>query len=108
MHGEIEEDKVVDLLEGRADDPAMVPMDGGMGGDDVADQPCPDSLAHIGEMRRPAAVLVDRELDAVFVGQLDQPLAGVEIDDERFLRQHMLAGLERGLDQRHALDRDAG
>ena len=105
MHGEVEEDQIVDLLEGRADDPAVVPVDGRVRGDDVADQPGAHRLAHIGEMRRPAAVLVDGELDAVPVGEFDQPLAGVEIDDERFLRQHMLAGLERRLDQRHALGR---
>ncbi len=103
VHREIEEDQIVDLLERRADDPAMVPVNSRVRGDDVADQAGANRLANVGEVRRPAAVLVDGELDAMPVGEFDQPLACVEIDDKRLLRQHMLAGLQRRFHQRHAL-----
>ena len=41
VHREVEEDQIVDLLERRADDPAMVPVDRRVRGHDVADQPRP-------------------------------------------------------------------
>ena len=53
-------------------------------------------------MRRPAAVLIDREPDAVRFGERHQPLAVVEVGHEGLLRQHVLAGAERGLDDRQA------
>ena len=67
---------------------------------DVAEEPAAHRFADVAEVGRPAGVLIDGELDAHFVGQIGQPLADVEIDDERLLAQHVLAGLERGLDER--------
>ena len=57
-----------------------------------ADQPGAHRLAHPGEVRRPAAVLVDGEPHALRVGEVAEPRAGVEVDDEGLLRQHVLAG----------------
>ena len=57
-----------------------------------ADESRGDGLAHIGQMRRPAPVLVDCELDAAPLGLLDERLSGRDVLDERFLRQDMLAG----------------
>ena len=71
----------------------------------LADQPGAHRLAHPGEVRRPAAVLVDREPHALRVGEVAEPLAGVEVEDERLLRQHVLAGRERRLDHRQPLGR---
>ena len=45
-------------------------------------------------MRRPAAILVDRELNSVAFGLFDERAAGREILDEGLLRQDMLAGLK--------------
>ena len=73
MDGEVVEDQVVDRLERRAADPAVVPVDADVAGLNVADQPGAHRLAHPGEMRRPAAVLVDGEDDALLVGEIGEP-----------------------------------
>ncbi len=95
MDAEIPQHEIVDRLEGGAGDPAVIPANADMRADDLADQPGRDGLTHVGEMRRPAAVLVDRELYAPPLGLRDQRLAGREVLDERLLRQDMLAGRER-------------
>jgi hypothetical protein len=46
-------------------------------------------------VRRPAAVLIDGKLEATPLRQLNQFPAVVEILDERFLRQHVLIGVQR-------------
>jgi hypothetical protein len=74
-----------------------------MGRDDIADQPRAHRLAHPRLVRRPAAVLVDGELHALVLGQLHEVLAHTEIGDEGFLAQHVLARLQRRLDDRRAM-----
>ena len=51
-------------------------------------------------MGSPATVLVDGQLHALPLGQLDQAFAFVQIEHERFLAQHVLAGLQGGLNDR--------
>ena len=94
MNAEIPQHQIVDRLERRAGDPTVIPADRHMRADDLADEPRGDGLAQIGQMRRPAPVLVDGELDTALLGLLDQRLAGREVLDERLLRQDMLAGGE--------------
>ena len=45
-------------------------------------------------MGRPAAVLIDGELEAAPLRQLDEFAPVVEVLDERLLRQHVLAGVQ--------------
>jgi hypothetical protein len=61
---------------------------------DFADQPSRTRLADIGEVRRPAAVLVHGELEPAALRQLDQFAAVIEVLDEGFLRQHVLMGVQ--------------
>jgi hypothetical protein len=94
VHPEIVEHEVLDLVEGRAGGPAVVPVQRDMGRDDIADQPRAHRLAHPRLVRRPAAVLVDGELHAPVLGQLHEVLAHTQIGDEGFLAQHVLARLQ--------------
>ena len=102
VDGEVPEDELFDLLEGGAGDPAMVPVDRDVGGVEGADQAGGGGFAHPGEMRRPAAVLVDGEDEIVGVGEVAEAGAGVEVEDEGLLREDVLTGGERGLDQGEA------
>ena len=95
MDAEVPEDEIVHRFERRPRDPAMVPADLDMNAGDFADQARADRLTDIGEMRRPAAVLIDRELEATLLRQLDEFAAVIEVLDERLLRQHMLVGVQR-------------
>ena len=72
MDAEVPQDEIVDRFEGRARDPAVVPADLDMHARHLADQPRRDRFAHPGEMRRPAAVLVDRELEPARFADLDE------------------------------------
>ena len=72
---------------------------------DLADQPGFDSLAHISEMRRPTAVLVDGKPHAFLCRAVAEAFPDVEIEHERLLRQHVLSGVDRRLDQWDALSR---
>jgi hypothetical protein len=69
----------------------------------IADQPRAHRLAHPRLVRRPAAVLVDGELHALVLGQLHEVFAHTEIGDEGLLAQHVLARLQRRLDDRRAM-----
>ena len=92
MDGEVVEDQVLDLLERRPFEEAMVPVHREVGRRDLADEPRPDCLPDVAEVGRPAAVLIDGQLDALAVGQIDHPPAEIEVQDERLLAQHVLAG----------------
>ena len=61
-----------------------------MNANDLADQPGFHGFSHISEMRRPAAVLVDRKPDAILCGTVAEAFPNVEIEHEWLLRQHML------------------
>ena len=93
VDGEVVEDQVGRGLECGALDPAVVPVDVAVDAVDVADQAAANRLAHVAEVGRPAGVLVHRQRDALLVGQIGQPLAIVEVEHERLLAQHVLAGL---------------
>ena len=92
MDAEVPKQKIFDRLEGGAGDPSVIPADRDMGADHLANQPGGYCLAHIGEMRRPTAILVDRKFDPEAFGLLDERVAGRKILDERLLRQNVLAG----------------
>ena len=66
--------------------------------------PAANGFADVAEVGCPAGVLIDGQFDVVLVGQIGEPLADVEIDDERFLAQHVFAGPERSLDERRPDD----
>ena len=105
VDGEVVEDQVVHILERPAFDPAVVPMDVAVDGVDRAQQAGANRFADVTEVGRPAGVLIDGQLDAHLVGQVGQPLADVEVEDERLLAEHVFAGAEGGLDERRALGR---
>ena len=65
-----------------------------MNAGDLADEAGMDRLPDIGEMGRPAAVLIDGELEAAPLRQLNQFAPVVEVLDERLLRQHVLVGFQ--------------
>src|SRR5690606_25026476 len=58
-----------------------------------------DGVAHPTEVRGPAAVLVDSEEAAGFLGDADEALALGEVRDEGFLAQDVLAGAQGLLDE---------
>ena len=95
VDAEIPEDEIVHRFERRPRDPAVVPADLDMNAGDFADQASMDRLPDIGEMRRPAAVLIDGELEAAPLRQLNEFAAVVEVLDEGLLRQHVLVGVQR-------------
>src|SRR5271168_717069 len=72
---------------------------------DFADEPRRDGFAEPGQMRRPAAVLVDRELRPAPLGLLDELAAGSQILYEGLLRKDVLAGGERAS---HEIDAKLG
>ena len=59
------------------------------------DQARTDRLADIGEMRRPAAVLIDGELETTLLRECDEFAAVIEVLDEGLLRQHVLVRVQR-------------
>src|SRR5258706_935970 len=101
---EIIEDDVADAVEGSAGDPVVVPVDGEMGTEDLADQAGADRLADVGEVRGPSGVLVDGEFYVLRAGEIDEVLTGVEIEHEGLLAKDVLVGIKGGFDDRDALD----
>src|SRR5277367_5452195 len=95
MDAEIPQHEIVDRLERRARYPAVIPADRDMHARDFADQPRRDGFAQPGQMRRPSAVLVDRELHPAPLGLRDELAADSQVLDEGLLRKDMLAGGER-------------
>ena len=55
------------------------------------DQTGADCIAQVAEVGRPASVLVDRELEPFFVSQIDEFFAFLQIEDEGFLTEEVLA-----------------
>ena len=95
MDAEIPEDEIVHRFERRARNPAMIPADLDMNADDLADEAGADRLPDIGEMRGPAAVLIDGELEPAPLREFDEFAAVIEVLNERLLRQHVLVGVQR-------------
>ena len=62
-----------------------------MNAGDFADQARPYSLTNIGEVRRPAAVLIDGKSETTLLRECDEFAAVIEVLDEGLLRQHMFA-----------------
>ena len=81
----------------------MVPVDREIGAGQVAQQSGGNRLPHIGDVRRPAAVLVDGQLDPLLVGQLAELLADIQVEHEGLLAQHVFAGKQGIPDERNAL-----
>ena len=48
----------------------------------------------VSKVRRPTAILVDRQPDSVLVSQIGKALGQVEIESQGFLTEHMFAGPE--------------
>ena len=90
------------LLERRAANPVVIPVQREIDGRNVADQPGGNRLAHPGEVRRPAAVLVHGEPQAELLRERRQPFALGERERERLLRKHMLPRAQSRLDDRPA------
>ena len=68
VDGEVLEDEVVDGLEGfKAGDPGLVPLHDDIDGGDATDEVLIDGAGDVSEVRGPAAVLVDGEVEAVVV-----------------------------------------
>ena len=95
MDAEIPKNEIVDGFERRPGDPAVVPADLDMNAGDFADEAGADRFPDVGEMRRPAAVLIDRELEVAPRRQLDEFAPVVEVLDERLLRQDVLSRVQR-------------
>jgi hypothetical protein len=53
-------------------------------------------------VRRPTAILIDRESQTEVVRQPHHPFAGRQVERERLLRKHMLSRPQRRLDDRRA------
>src|ERR1700722_7218358 len=83
MDAKIPEDEIVHGFERRPCDPAVVPADLNMSSGDFPDQARADRLPDIGEVRRPAAVLIDGKLEATPLRQLNKFLAVGEVLVER-------------------------
>ena len=86
VDAEVPKNEIVDRLESGACDPAVVPADLDMDAGHVADEAGADGFTDIGEMGRPAAVLVDREPEPLGFRQRDERLPDREVFDERLLR----------------------
>ena len=95
MDAEIPKNEIVDRFERRPGDPAVVPADLDMNAGDLADEAGADRFPDVGEMRRPAAVLIDRELQFAPRRQFDEFAPVVEVLDERLLRQDVLSRIQR-------------
>ena len=109
VHGEVVEDEIVDRLEGRAGDPAVVPVDRRCRRDCTSPIRPARTASRIQARcgaQRPFWLTASRT--PLRVGEVAEPRAGVEVDHEGLLRQHVLAGRERRLDHRQPLGRDAG
>ena len=105
MDAEIPKNEIVDRFERRPGDPAVVPADLDMNAGDFADEARAHCFPDVGEMRRPAAVLIDRELHFASRRQFDEFAPVVEVLDERLLRQDMLSRIQRAA---HEVDRTSG
>ena len=71
MNRKIIEHDVANAVEMSAGDPIVVPVDGEMGGEHVADEALGDRVADVTEMRGPAAVLIDGEFAVALFGKID-------------------------------------
>src|SRR5580704_13450008 len=90
MDAEVPEDEIVHGFERRPRNPAVVPADLDVDASDFADEAHADRLSDISEMRRPAAVLFARELEAAPPRELNESPPVIEFPDEGFQRQHVL------------------
>ena len=108
MDGEIVQNQIVDAIKHRPHHPVMIPVHRQIDATNCAELPRCHQPTHIGHMRRPAAVLVDGQFNAVALGQFYQALAFVQIEHKRFLAEHMLAGTQRRMEQWHAVGRMGG
>src|SRR5580704_8450288 len=95
MDAEVPEDEIVHGFERCPRNPAVVPADLDVDASDLSDEAGASRLPEIGEVRRPAAVLIDRELEAAPLRELNEFPPVIEVLDERLLRQHVLIGLQR-------------
>src|SRR5215470_350459 len=98
VNAEIVKDEVFDLFELRPDDPVVIPMRAEMRAHQAPYQSGPQSLSNEAEMRRPASVLIDGQLDSASLGQIGQSFADNQISDERLLAQNVFACSNRLFD----------
>ena len=92
MDAEIVEHEMVDVLEGRARRPGVVPVEHHVDRADLANQTGAQGVAHVGKIRCPAAVLIHRHLHPRIARQCDEALAGGEIAGKRFLAEDVFSG----------------
>src|SRR5262249_26987799 len=108
VDGEVVQHEIANVVERRVDDPRMGPVGRQIGAGKLTEQPTAYRLPEVGEVRRPAPVLVDRQLQALPVGEVSHAFTKIEIEHKWFLAEHVLARQERLLDDRSTLRRMGG
>lgn len=85
VDGEVIEDDMSDGVELSSFDPVVIPVYGEVSALDFSEEAMGDGITDVGEIRGPSAVLIDGEFDALFFSEVNEFLAGVEVEDEGFL-----------------------
>ena len=94
MDGEVVEDDVINGFKGRSFDPGVIPIQEDVDAVNVTDESVVDRSLHIPHVGCPTTVLIDGKLQAFYFGQVGKSGCDVQVERERLLTEHMLAGVE--------------
>jgi hypothetical protein len=86
----------------------MIPVDPEVQTENVSDHFLANRFSDIGKIRRPAAVLVDRKPDSLFIRKRYKPFALIQIKHKWLLTEDMFSRPESRLDQRQPFRRMCG
>lgn len=98
MDREIIEEKMLDGVESRSGDPAVVPMKRKMNTEDIASDSLGNGLTQVAEVRGPASVLVHSEPNSGLVRRRSQLPAGGKIKHEWLLAEYVFSSMDRVTD----------
>ncbi len=103
MDAKIIQHQVPQIFKRRPLHPVVIPMNRQVRRDRGANYPFRYRVPQIRKVRRPAAILVHREPDALLLRQIDQTLTCIQVRHERLLREHVLLSRDRSPHDRDAL-----
>ena len=100
MDRKIIKDQLLNLLESRALDPTVIPVDAAVHADDIAQNPRMGCFTQVAKMWSPPAILIDGQKYPLFLGQVGELLTDSDVEHKRLLAKHMLASSQAVFDDR--------
>src|SRR5688572_5297369 len=91
VNPEIKEDELRDIIERQVLNEVVIPMNRQIDRSDFAYHARTDRLSHVAKMRRPAAVVINREFHPASACHAYKPVPGIQIQHKWFLTEDVFS-----------------